>query len=295
MEYAVTTFYKFMPLGPDKLVGLKEALEAKAAILGIFGLTLIAPEGVNATVSGSDKGIAAYKEFITGRFGNMNFKDSQADRQPFKRFKVKIKEEIVQLKRTDVVPSGQEPHVSPEEWDKLMEQDDIVLIDVRNWYEAKLGTFKKAINPKTWQFSNFPRWLQKADIPKEKKIGIFCTGGIRCEKAAVAMKEQGYEHVYQLDGGILNYIEQRPHRNFEGDCFVFDHRVAVGQNLKPSTRYGLCTSCGNGGWIGHVCEECGSGFKMCDDCAAAAPIALCSKNCRYHFERSKVDLTGNIV
>jgi len=287
MEYHVTTFYIFTPLTKEELPTIKKSLEEKAAELGVQGLLLLAEEGANATLSGSEKDLEAYKQFLCDRFGALKFKDSVSEKPPFRRFKVKIKQEIVQLKRTDIQPTGQEPHVSAEEWDRLVEDEDAVLIDVRNWYEVKLGTFKNAIDPKTWTFSQFPKWVKKSDIPKEKKVGIFCTGGIRCEKAAVAMKELGYENVYQLDGGILDYIDKRPNQNFEGDCFVFDHRTAVGQDLRPSKTLDRCWSCGNAGSIDRTCELCNTEYKACEDCAQSMAVALCSKNCRHHYNMRK--------
>jgi len=276
-----------MPLGADQLADMKQQLEDKAKALDVYGLILIATEGINATVAGPAEGIFAFKEFIHNIFGEMRFKDSPAESMPFKRFKVKIKDEIVQLKRTDIQPTGGEPHVSAQEWDNLIDED-AAIIDVRNTYETKIGTFKNAMDPKTEKFSEFPQWVEESGIPKDKKIGIFCTGGIRCEKAAVAMKELGYKNVYQLDGGILDYIEQRPNQNFTGECFVFDHRMAVGQDLAPSKTYVACWSCGNTGHIPQVCVECEAEYKMCEECIEDQPVQLCSKNCRYKYQVRQV-------
>lgn len=283
MPYFVTTYYKFTSLPKRQLPTLKRLLEEKAQELGILGLVLIAEEGINATISGGKPDLLMYKDFLVEHFGGLRFKDSVSDIRPFKRFKVKIRPEIVQLKREDIQPVGTESHLSPDEWDALMAEDDTVLIDVRNWYETKLGSFTGAVDPKTWQFSQFPEWLKKSGIAADAKIGIFCTGGIRCEKAAVIMHEEGYRNVHQLDGGILNYIENRPQGYFEGDCFVFDHRVAVGQGLQPTTRYGKCPHCGNGGEVSMACVQCEASFKTCQDCLSALPAALCSKNCRYRY------------
>jgi UPF0176 protein len=287
MEYTVTTFYKFMPLEEGQLLDFKQILEDKAKSLNIFGLILIAPEGVNATLAGLPGDVASYKDWLVGQFGELVFKDSPSEMMPFKRFKVKVRAEIVQLGRTDIKPTGEESHISPEAWDEMMAKEDVVLIDVRNWYEAKLGTFKGAINPQTKTFQEFPDWLKKSGIAKGKKIGIFCTGEIRCEKAAVAMKEQGYDNVHSLEGGVLNYIEKRPNSNFDGECFVFDHRSAVGQDLRPSAKYKVCSSCGNGAALTATCVNCDKEYRICDDCAAASAASLCSKNCRYIFSRAK--------
>lgn len=285
MEYTVTTFYIFKPLKQEELLRIKESLEQQAATLEISGLLLIAPEGANATVAGENENLERYKKVLQEVFGTLRFKDSPSDKQPFKRFKVKIKKEIVQLKREDLVPSGDEPHLTAEQWDELMADQDAVFIDVRNWYETKLGKFKNAIDPKTWKFSQFPDWLKSSGIPKNKKIGIYCTGGIRCEKAALAMKEQGYENVYQLDGGILQYIEEHPNKNYEGECFVFDHRTSVAQDLRPSTKIGRCPHCGNGGDIKRTCKQCDIAYMSCTDCDSKIS-ALCSKDCRYHYNRA---------
>ena len=283
MEYLVTTFYKFTSFNKDQLFSIKQNLEKKAKELNIIGLVLIAPEGINATLSGRRSEVKQYKQVVSEMVGNVLFKDSYSKVRPFKRFKVKIKPEIVQLQRVDLRPQGNETHISPQAWDTMIEKEDVVLIDVRNWYEAKLGTFKKALNPQTRRFSQFPTWLERSGISKNKKIGIFCTAGIRCEKAAVVMKEQGYENVYQLEGGILNYLEQRPNQNFEGECFVFDHRAAVGQDLHSSQRYGVCPQCGNGGAIPKTCVVCAAAYRTCEDCVVSQPVSVCSKNCRYKY------------
>ena len=283
----MTTFYKFMPLAEGQLLAMKKALEDKAQEVRMMGLMLIASEGVNATLAGLPADVTEYKHFLETQFGELVFKDSPSEVRPFKRFKVKIKEEIVQLGRTDIQPMGNEKHVAPADWDAMMAEEDVVLIDVRNWYEAKLGTFTGAINPQTKTFQEFPDWLKKSGIAKDKKIGIFCTGGIRCAKAAVAMKEQGYANVAQLDGGVIHYLAQRPNSNFTGECFVFDHRSAVGQDLRPSAKYKVCSSCGNGAALKATCVNCDKEYRICDECQAAPPVALCSKNCRYIYEQAR--------
>lgn len=283
MSYSVTTYYKFLPLPKEGLEQIKKDLEGQAKAHDVMGLMLIAAEGINATIAGSEAGIESYKKFLEEKFGELTFKDSASEFMPFKRFKVKIKDEIVQLRRTDIQPTGNEPHLSSQEWDELMADEDAVTIDVRNWYETKIGSFKNAVDPKTWKFSQFPKWVEKSEIPKDKKIGIFCTGGIRCEKAAVAMREQGYENVYQLDGGILKYIEEKPNQNFEGDCFVFDHRVAVDQKLAPSEVNKRCPHCGNSGDQKAQCTLCEKSYHACADCQQKLPAELCSKDCKYKY------------
>ena len=279
MEYHVTTFYKFTQIPGSSLAELQERIESVAADLNMGGLLLLATEGINATIAGTPDAVMHLKAHLEVLFGELQYKDSSSDTQPFKRFKVSIREEIVQLRRTDIQPSAQS-HLSPREWDELMADDAAVVIDVRNWYETKLGSFKGAIDPDTEKFSDFPEWVKKSNIPQHKRIGIFCTGGIRCEKAAVAMEELGYTNVHQLDGGVLNYIEKRPNKSFEGECFVFDHRMSVDQRLKPSTKYGRCPHCGNAGDIARNCDRCKVEYKTCADCEAQLPRPSCSKRCR---------------
>lgn len=281
MEFSVTTFYKFTPIEKTALGEVKQSLIDTARSLGVFGLVLIAEEGVNATLAAPPQALQKYKEFLETLFGELYYKDSPSHKIPFKRFKVKIKEEIVGLKRPDLIPNGNQKLISPEEWDKMMAEEDVVVIDVRNWYEAAIGKFKGAINPKTWNFSQFPEWVKSSQIPKDKKVLMYCTGGIRCEKASLAMEEQGYENVYQLDGGIINYIEKRPHQNFEGECFVFDHRVSVTQTLEPTSTYYLCPHCGNPGTETFACSLCHKEGHACLACIEKPQGTTCSKQCAY--------------
>jgi UPF0176 protein len=283
MRYHVTTFYTFLPLEKDTLPIIKERLEYTAQEHSVEGLMLIAPEGVNGTISGSKEGIVAYKRYLEDTFGTMKFKDSPSNVRPFKKFKVKIKEEIVALKDPSVVPDRPNNHLSPEEWNAVLTKEDVVVIDVRNWYETKLGTFKNAIDPKTLRFSQFPEFVQKSGIPKDKKVLMYCTGGIRCEKASVAMQQQGYDQVYQLDGGILNYIQHYPNQQFEGECFVFDRRVSVKQDLRPTEEYKICPHCGDPGNIRISCAQCKQPCTVCEQCMPEQHNQTCSKQCKYHF------------
>jgi UPF0176 protein len=173
------------------------------------------------------------------------FKDSSADALVFKRWSVKIKPEIVAIKKSEIRPHGKHRHLTPAEWQQMLERDDVILLDARNDYEVAIGKFRGAIDPSIKHFSDFPAYVKQASIPKDKKVLMYCTGGIRCEKAIIAMEAKEYEHVYQLEGGILAYLEQFPEQSFEGECFVFDHRVAVDQHLRPSQQFVLCVECGN--------------------------------------------------
>lgn len=284
MQFTVTTFYLFTPISAESLAEVRTQILNKGQELNIRGLLLIAAEGLNGTIAGTPESIGVFKNLLTEKFGPMNFKDSPAESQPFRRWKVSIREEIVALGKPDIVPNGKNNHLSPQEWDKMLHEEDAVVIDVRNSYETKIGTFKGAIDPKTEKFNEFPQFVKNSGIPKDKKVLICCTGGIRCEKAIVEMQQQGYEHVYQLDGGILKYIEEMPNQSFEGECFIFDHRVAVDQNLQPSKKYSMCVHCGNPGDMKGDCVKCHAHSTICNGCKAKGKLQVCSKNCNHHLQ-----------
>lgn len=284
MQYTVTTFYKFYDIPAGELKELQQTLLQKGEFFGLIGLILIAPEGINATIAGTPKAIQQYKDFLSSFHPDLNFKDSAASKAPFRRFKVKIKPEIVALQTPGIRPQDQSgQHLSPAQWDAMLAQEDVTVIDVRNRYETKLGMFKKALDPKTWTFNQFPKFVKKSGIPKDKPVLMYCTGGIRCEKAALLMEQEGYQNVYQLDGGILNYIQHKPNHNYQGECFVFDHRVAVTQDLTPTNQYGLCPHCGNAGEIELNCQNCQQITHTCQDCQNQGAPQTCSKNCTYHL------------
>jgi UPF0176 protein len=288
LNYYVTTFYKFQTLANPEQV--KIDLEAKAESLRVKGLIIIGTEGFNATVSCPvAEGFAEFKQFIRDYFQQpeLFFKDSESPKAPFRRFKVKIREEIVTLGTPELIPDYQKNHhLSPAEWNKVMkEENDFLLVDTRNWYETKIGTFKGAVNPGIDKFTEFPEYVEKHQIPKDKKMLIFCTGGIRCEKGILELQRQGFDNVYQLDGGIINYLQEFPNDQYEGECFVFDHRVALDQDLKPTTKYGLCPHCGQPSSKTVECKRCDTHELICEDCADIEwKKDTCSKNCAYQFE-----------
>lgn len=215
---------------------------------GVFGALLLGTEGINGTISGPRKGIDIVKAYLVSELGfqNLEYKESFADEHPFYRMKVKLKKEIVTLGLSSVDPTTQKgTYVDPKEWNQLIADPDTVVIDTRNDYEYKIGTFKNAINPETAQFSDFPKYVEDhKDEWKGKKIAMFCTGGIRCEKSTSYMKSLGFDDVYHLKGGILQYLEDLPKENslWEGACYVFDHRVAISHGLELSD-YTSCGSC----------------------------------------------------
>ena len=213
----------------------------------IKGSLLVAEEGINGTVSGTLEGVRKLKNHLEQEynFNDLEYKESEADKHPFYRMKVKLKKEIVTLGQDAANPlKACGTYLEPKEWNKLIQDPDVVVIDTRNTYECEIGTFKGAIDPKTETFRDLPEFMENLNLPKDKPIAMCCTGGIRCEKSTSYLKSQGYEHVYHLKGGILKYLEEVPENEslWEGDCFVFDHRIAVSHGLKTSN-YTMCYGC----------------------------------------------------
>lgn len=248
MTYIVATFYKFVHL-PD-FAEKQQPLLSFCQTQGIKGTILLAAEGINGTIAGSSQeSIDATISFLCldPRLADLEYKLSYADSPPFERMKVRLKREIVTLGLPEVDPNEQVgTYVSPQEWNELISDPEVTIIDTRNDYEVNIGTFKGAQNPQTNSFNQFPDYIkQNLDPAKHKKVALFCTGGIRCEKASSLMLSQGFAEVYHLKGGILKYLEQVPANQslWQGECFVFDERVAVQHGLEPGT-YELCRSCG---------------------------------------------------
>lgn len=283
----ITAAYAFLPLDEAQLKALETELDAFGIEHGMRGLVLLAPEGINSTVCGSPAAIDAWKARLRLLKNDIVFKDSTADKLVFRRWSVKLKTEIVTIKKDTIKPQGPHRHITPAEWNEMMKNDDVVILDARNDYEVAIGKFQGAIDPKLKTFHEFPAYVQKMNIPKDKKVMMYCTGGIRCEKALLAMEEEGYKNVYQLEGGILAYLEQFPHGAFEGECFVFDHRVAVNQELKPSETYGMCPHCGDPGDLTITCM-CGKQQKICTDCAQESTKNTCSKRCTDQLKKMAV-------
>lgn len=290
MNFYITAFYRFFKI-TDNLESLKEKIKNKAEELHLTGLMILGPEGLNSTTAApSAAALESYKHFLSELFkiSDFNFKDSTSVKPPFRKFVVKIREEIVTLGTPELIPdmSTNNHHLSPSQWNEVMKNDkDHVVIDTRNWYEYNIGSFKGALNPDIDKFTDFPKYLEEKKISKEKKMLIFCTGGIRCEKGILELQRQGYKNVYQLEGGILKYLEEYPNDQFEGECFVFDHRVAVDQKLQPTTQYGLCPHCGQPSSVQIQCKRCDTETLICGDCEKLAwKNITCSKNCAYQHE-----------
>lgn len=242
----IAALYKFASLPDYK--ELRLSLIKLCEENNIKGSLLLAEEGINGTVAASREGIDALKNFLHSdlRFLGVEYKESFAKENPFRRMKVKLKKEIVTLGQPQAKPSEiVGTYVGPAEWNELIKDPEVTVIDVRNDYEVELGTFFRAINPKTDSFREFPDFVAKnLDPEKNKKIAMMCTGGIRCEKASSFMKKQGFMEVYHLKGGILQYLEDTPKPDslWQGECFVFDNRVTVDHDLKPG-QYELCHGC----------------------------------------------------
>lgn len=245
-QYVVCAMYKFVALEDFKQ--LRAPLQAKMEELGIKGTLLLAVEGINGTVSGTRDAIDGLLAWLNqdARINPISVKESLHEEQPFYRTKVKLKKEIVTMGVEGIDPRKTVgSYVKPKDWNALISDPEVFVVDTRNDYEIDIGTFKHAVDPKTKTFREFPDYVkQNMDPSKHKKVAMFCTGGIRCEKSTAYMKEQGFEEVYHLEGGILQYLEDVPQEQslWEGDCFVFDNRVAVNHQLEKS-QYEACYAC----------------------------------------------------
>ncbi|MES2189011.1 MAG: rhodanese-related sulfurtransferase [Pseudomonadota bacterium] len=254
MHFLTAALYKFVEL-PDH-ASLQAPLLACCEANGVKGTLLLAAEGINGTISGPEAGVRAVLAWLRSdaRLAQLEHKEAWAEQLPFYRMKVRLKREIVTLGVPDVHPAlnaGQ--YVRPADWNALLAEPDVVLVDTRNDYEVSIGTFEGAINPATASFSELPGWVEREMAEggklapvggKKPRVAMFCTGGIRCEKSTAFMRSKGFDEVYHLEGGILKYLETVPQAQstWQGECFVFDERVSVGHGLQPG-KFTLCRSC----------------------------------------------------
>lgn len=246
----VAALYRFARF--EDCAAIRASLAAACREHGIRGTLILAPEGINGTIAGSDEGIAAVLGHIRALPGcaDLDVKLSRTATMPFHRMKLHVKREIVTLGQSDLDPAENAGiYVEPEDWNALIADPETVVIDTRNAYEVAIGTFHGAVDPQTEGFRDFPAWFRAAREglmkgAKPPKIAMFCTGGIRCEKSTALLKREGVEEVYHLRGGILNYLAHIPEDEslWQGDCFVFDQRVAVGHGVAASS-YELCHAC----------------------------------------------------
>ncbi len=245
-QIVVAALYQFVSL-PD-YQDLKEPLTEQCQAAGIKGTLLLASEGINGTIAGTREGIDQILAYLKSdeRLAGISHKESFHDETPFYRMKVKLKKEIVTMGVEGIDPlQVVGTYVAPKDWNALIADPDVVVVDTRNDYEYELGSFEGAVNPETKSFREFPQYVaDNMDPKKHKKVAMFCTGGIRCEKSTAYMKEQGFEEVYHLHGGILQYLEDVPEKEslWNGECYVFDNRVSVDHDLNPGT-YDLCHGC----------------------------------------------------
>ena len=245
-QFVICALYQFAQL--EDYQQWREPLLRLMEANHIYGTLLLAEEGINGTVAASQQSIDRLLSWLQqdARLQNIEYKLSYSANKPFKRIKVKLKKEIVTLGIDGIAPqfcSG--TYVEPRQWNALISDPDVLVIDTRNDYEIQIGTFIGAINPNTETFRELPKFVEQQLIPKQhKKIAMFCTGGIRCEKSTALLKKYGFEEVYHLKGGILKYLEEIPESEslWQGECFVFDDRVAVNHQLEVG-QYDQCHAC----------------------------------------------------
>jgi len=246
--FKVAAFYSFIDL--SDLLQLKSEFTEFLKKQDMRGTMLIASEGINGTLAGKESSINEFKNFLKSKnlYEAKNFKTSHCEYDPFPRLKIKLKDEIVTIGNKLVDPKkivGE--YIPPEDWNQLIADEEVMVLDTRNTYEHSIGSFKNAIQPETTNFREFPAWLDQVEasgLDKNKKVAMFCTGGIRCEKASSLMRSKGFENIYQLQGGILNYLEKINEEDslWKGECFVFDDRVAINHKLKVGS-YDMCHGC----------------------------------------------------
>ncbi|WP_408586315.1 rhodanese-related sulfurtransferase [Novosphingobium sp.] len=249
--WRVAALYRFARF--DDPAALIAPLRALAEAQGVIGSLLVAREGINGTIAGSEAGLAAVLDHIRALSGcaDLDVKHSTAAERPFGKLKVRLKREIVTLGVPDIDPlASVGTYVSPQDWNALIADPDTVVIDTRNDYEVAIGTFERAIDPRTASFREFPEWFRRErdrllGEGRQPKVAMFCTGGIRCEKSTAFLKAEGVEEVFHLKGGILNYLETVPEDEslWRGQCFVFDERVSIGHGLKVGD-FRSCRDCG---------------------------------------------------
>ena len=248
-KYIISTFYKFLVL--ENYKELKIKFDKSLSKTNIKGTILLANEGINGTIAGSESDLKNFFLYLDkfSQFKDITPKFSSSNKNPFLRMKVRLKKEIVTIGIPEVSPSNLVgKYLNVEEWNEFLNESDSMIIDTRNDYEVSIGTFKNSINPKIKSFRNFPNWVQKnlidKKVSKKSKIGMFCTGGIRCEKSTSYLKQLGFENVFHLDGGILKYLEdvKSDENEWKGECFVFDYRVSLNDSLEKG-EYDMCYAC----------------------------------------------------
>jgi UPF0176 protein len=296
MSLRVAAFYRFTPLAEAERQALRQQLLAVGQAEGVKGTVLLAPEGVNGTVSGPEAGVEALLAVLLAdpRFADLSLKRHSAAHQAFHRLKVRLKREIVTIGLAELTPTAAAgTYVPPLAWNTLIEQPDTLLIDTRNSYEVAVGSFAGALDPGTESFRDFPDWVERQLRPlvearRPKALALVCTGGIRCEKAAAYLLQQGFGGVQQLQGGILSYLEEvEPQQSrWQGECFVFDQRVAVNHQLQPG-EYSLCHACR---MPLSVADRGLASFQLGVSCRHCAGRGEASDRARFSERQRQIDL-----
>jgi UPF0176 protein len=243
----IVSFYRFTSISDPET--LRAELQTQCERQDLLGTVLVAEEGVNGTLAGDEAALQTFFRWLEGELALAEPLDgrwTEADEAPFQRMRVRLKKEIVALGRPDIRPDQDKgTHVGPQQWNELIAKPETLIVDTRNHYEVEVGTFPNSMDPETDSFRQFQDFAEKlAETDSDRPLAMFCTGGIRCEKAAALMQELGFSEVYQLQGGILNYLENVPdsENQWKGECFVFDKRVAVDQDLAEGG-YVQCHAC----------------------------------------------------
>jgi UPF0176 protein len=240
--FAIRAFYKFVAMSPERADEVTAQIKALCESLSFKGAITFATEGINGTVSATSENMDAFWKALTAmpEFVDVDYKDSSHEVQPFRKLRIRHRKEIITIKDPEVDPTKLVgTYVEPRDWNDLISDPEVLVLDTRNHYEYVEGSFEGAVDPQTRNFSHLPAWVdENLDPTKVKKVAMFCTGGIRCEKASALMLQRGFKEVYHLKGGILKYLEEIPEEEskFEGSCFIFDDRDAILTGLKAEKR-----------------------------------------------------------
>jgi UPF0176 protein len=291
MSVVVAALYKFVTL--EDYRALRQPLLEHCLAAQIKGSLLLAHEGINGTVAGSRAAIDALLAYLKSdpRLTDLDHKESLDAAQPFLRMKVKLKKEIVTLGVDGIDPNRQVGHyVEPKDWNEIISDPEVLVLDTRNDYEVAIGTFQRALNPNTQSFREFPQFVEQFDPVRHKKVAMFCTGGIRCEKASAYMLQQGFDTVYHLKGGILKYLEEVPAEQslWQGECFVFDHRVAVNHELEKGS-HDLCHACG---WAVNATAKQSPLYEEGVSCPRCHAALTADQKLRFRERRKQIELAA---
>lgn len=289
MSVVVAALYKFATL--ENYRELREPLLQVCLDAGIKGSLLLAHEGINGTIAGARADVDRVLAYLKAdpRLADLEHKESLDDAQPFLRMKVKLKKEIVTLGVDGIDPNVEVgTYVDPRDWNAVISNPEVLVIDTRNDYEVQLGTFEGALDPQLRTFREFPDYVQRFDPERHRKVAMFCTGGIRCEKASAFMLQQGFDEVYHLKGGILKYLEEVPAEQslWKGECFVFDNRVAVNHELQKGS-YELCHACG---WGVNEADKQSPLYEEGVSCARCHDSLSDDQRIRFRERKKQIDL-----